>query len=127
MKRLLIIDNEPDVLEMMKEVFVYDGFDVHAAPHAGNLAEVVANIKPNLLLIDFSLDGQNGGEVCAQLKHEGRHAQLPVIIISAYANKGLTAGSYGCDDFIIKPFDLYDLLSRIKNALARSIVDNSQF
>lgn len=55
----------------------------------------------------------NGGEGCARLKNDIEFAAIPVIIFTAYSNKGLEKGTYSCDDFIAKPFDIKSLLSRV--------------
>ncbi|MBB6107599.1 response regulator [Mucilaginibacter lappiensis] len=114
MKRVLILDNDPGVLDVMQEALSYEGFDVVGVEEANNLDALIADYQPHLLMMDFALNGTDGGKLCQQLKTNAKTSRLPIIIISAYSNKGFVPGSYGCNDFITKPFDLYDLIARIK-------------
>jgi DNA-binding response OmpR family regulator len=74
---------------------------------------LIAGYKPDFLLLDFALNGINGGELCRQLKNDENTARLKVMLISAFPKEYLSPDVYGCDDFIAKPFDLYDLIARI--------------
>lgn len=112
--RILIVDDDENVLAVLNEVFTYEGFDALTVPQTDDLFELVRAYEPALVLLDFSLGGKNGGVWCEQLKGDAEFAKLPVIIYTAYSNKGIKKGSYGCDDFIAKPFDLEDLVGRIK-------------
>jgi len=114
-KKILLIDNDPDILAVMQEALDYEGFEVFTASKAEDIVSLVCNIKPDLLLIDYILDGINGGELCHQLKADHKTAALPVIIISAYPRVLKSLGYYGCDAFIPKPFDLYDLIDQINS------------
>ncbi|MEZ2334870.1 response regulator [Mucilaginibacter sp. RCC_168] len=117
LKKVMIIDNDLDVLDIMQEALVYEGFTVTAYEHTNNILSIVEQEKPDVILIDYLLEGINGGEICHQMKVNPTTSDLPVIIISAYPKVILSLGTYGCDKFIAKPFDLDELVSSIKDLL----------
>lgn len=116
-KRILVIDNDEAVLDVLKEALSYDDFEVKASGTAEHVWEDIAEFRPNLLLIDYILPGINGGEICHQVKSNQKTQGLPVIIISAYPRVLLSLGTYGCDKFIPKPFDLYDITAQINECI----------
>jgi len=114
MKRVLILDNDPDVLDVMNEALTYEGFDVVCFSETDDAIALVKKHDPDLLIIDYILSGINGGELCRQVKTNKLTADLPVVLVSAYPRVLQSSGDYDCDDFIPKPFDLEDLVERIK-------------
>jgi len=75
------------------------------------------DFKPDIVLVDYLLPGINGGELCAQLKRDPSTKHIPVVIFSAYSQVLLSLGSYGCNAFISKPFELSSLLNQINKCL----------
>jgi DNA-binding response OmpR family regulator len=120
-KRLLILDNDQDVLEIMQEVFIYEGYEVKALQGTDDIFNDIAACKPHVIMLDYILDGVNGGEICHQIKNNPLTCNLPVIIVSAYPKVINSLGYYGCDKFIPKPFDIYDLLNQVEQLI---ILDN---
>jgi DNA-binding response OmpR family regulator len=113
MKRLLIVDNDEDVLDVMKELFEYEGFDVKTLRCTQDIFTDIAGYNPHVVIIDYILEGINGGELCHQIKHNKETAHLPVIMVSAYTNVLNSLGHYGYDSFIAKPFDITDLVAEV--------------
>jgi len=116
-KRLLILDNDGDLLEIMEEVFVYEGYEVKALQGTDNIFNDIAAYKPHVIMLDYILDGVNGGEICHQVKNSPLTCDLPVIIVSAYPKVINSLGYYGCDKFIPKPFDIYDLINQVNQLI----------
>lgn len=123
-KRVLVVDNDPAILDVMEEVLGYEGFEVKTYTETDNIFTCIDNFNPNLVLIDYILDGINGGELCAQIKKNPQTSYLPVIIMSAYSKVLLSLGNYGCDDFIAKPFDLNDFINRISICMTAPVKPN---
>jgi CheY-like chemotaxis protein len=113
MKRILVVDNDPDILNVMEEILMYEGFEVKAYADTENIIGCIENYNPDLVLMDYILNGINGGELCAQIKSNPQTSSLPVIIMSAYSKVLMSLGNYGCDEFIAKPFDLDEMIYRI--------------
>lgn len=116
-KKVLIIDDDEAVLDVMKEALLYEGFEVKISDKAEDINKLISEYNPDLLLIDYILKGINGGEICHQVKDNPITGKLPVIIVSAYPRVLTSLGHYGCDKFIPKPFDLDNLVGSIKTIL----------
>jgi DNA-binding response OmpR family regulator len=121
-KRVLILDNDPDVLDAMQEVLVYSGFEVKTIEDTDNIFPIIYDFRPDVLLVDYILNGINGGEICHQIKTNPRTSHLPVIILSAYPRVINSLGFYGCDSFIAKPFELDDLVGQVSFFTMRKAV-----
>lgn len=124
MKKVLVIDDDKDVLDVMQEALEYGGYAVQTTDRSDNVFELIASFDPQLVLIDFMLNGANGGEICHEIKTDKRTGQLPVVIVSAYSRVILSLGNYGCDGMISKPFDLDNLLSTVEKHLQRQILSS---
>ena len=114
MKKVLLLDNDEGALDVMQEALVYEGFDVKAIGATNDIFPLINDYEPDVIVLDYLLNGVNGGEICHQVKLNKNTAELPVILVSAYPRVLQSLGDYGCDDFIPKPFDLYDFIGRIR-------------
>jgi DNA-binding response OmpR family regulator len=119
-KRILIIDDDGDVLCMLEEVLVYSNFAVKGLQQTDDIFKAITSYEPDLILMDYILNGINGGELCHQVKTNSKTAHIPVVLISAYPKVLLSLGKYGSDAFIAKPFDINDLVSCIDDCLGMS-------
>jgi len=122
MKKVLVIDDDKDVLDIMKEALEYSGYQVQVTEHGHDVFNLIDSFKPGLVLIDFMLSYANGGEICHQIKTNLK--QLPVVIVSAYSRVFLSLGNYGCDALIAKPFDLDELLSTVEKFLPDEVASH---
>jgi CheY-like chemotaxis protein len=122
MKKVLVIDDDKDVLDIMQEALEYCGYQVQITEHSHDVFALIESFKPDLVLIDFMLNCANGGEICHQIKTNQR--QLPVVIVSAYSRVFLSLGNYGCDGLISKPFDLDELLSTVEKFLPGEVTSH---
>jgi len=82
--------------------------------------KAVRDFEPDVILLDYLLPRANGGELCRQLKELDIYKPIPVIIFSAYFNRGDGLKPGGCDSVLYKPFDLESLLSTVRYHLAAS-------
>lgn len=114
-KRILIVDDNPDILEMVRETLTYEDFEVLASSDCDNVPARVREFNPDLVILDYRLGAVTGGEICRNLKSTPAFSNLPVIIFTAYNNKSQELLAYGCDDTIDKPFDLSELIYKVNN------------
>ena len=112
LKRILILDDDQLILDIVKEALAYEKFDVNVTTNSANFMERVKNYKPDLLILDYKLHGPKGDEICRQVKRHSQLFEIPVIICSAYLNEGDTI-SCGCDAVIAKPFGLDELMEKV--------------
>ena len=116
-KRILLIDDDISILEILEEFLISAGFHVTILTKTEDIFSNIALHEPDLVLVDYLLNGINGGEVCAQIKKKEQTRHIPVILMTAYPRVLLSLGTYGCDEFIEKPFDLNHLVKRIEYRL----------
>ncbi|WP_276090349.1 response regulator [Pedobacter sp. JY14-1] len=117
-KRILIIENDQSLLQLLEEIFEGNGYQTYAYQHVDDIFAVFDKHKPDVVLLDYLLPGINGGELCAQLKREPTTANVPVVICSAYPQVLLSLGSYGCNAFVAKPFEINYLLREVEDCIA---------
>ena len=112
-KKIFILDDDRDILDSMRMVLEFKGYQVHTSAHPQNLHSI-SEEEPDLLLIDLWMSGIDGSDICRQLKDNVRTKHIPVIIISANAN--VKELSYTCkaDGYISKPFEIDELLSTVQ-------------
>jgi DNA-binding response OmpR family regulator len=116
-ERILLIDDDADILEMLEVALTDAGFLVQAFDNTGDVFQTIAMHQPDLILIDYLLHGINGGEICVQVKRSKKTSHIPVFLMTAYPRVLLSLGTYNCDEFIEKPFDLDHLIKRIRHHL----------
>lgn len=116
-KHLLILDDNEDILEVLKELFLDEGYQVTGLAASENIITTVQETNPDLIITDYILNGINGGEYCHQIKTNPSTAHIPVIILSAYPMVLDSLGNYGADAIVPKPFDVQQLSNLVKNLL----------
>jgi two-component system phosphate regulon response regulator PhoB len=124
MATILIVDDEPDIREVIRFTLEESGFRVLEAAHADDARRLIAE-QPDLVLLDWMLPGRSGLELAAQLKQNAKTRTIPIIMISARGEeddriKGLNTGA---DDYISKPFSPREMVARINAVLRRSKPD----
>ncbi len=117
MKKVLLIDDDLELLDVLTNALTYFGFDVKPTNHTDDIHELITEYQPDLVIMDYIMNGINGGEMCAAIKKNNATKNLPVIILSAYDKVIKSLGNYGCDAFIAKPFDLNSLINQINKII----------
>lgn len=117
---MLVVDDEPNIVDVVSMALRHHGFDVAAADTGGEALAAVREWHPHVLVLDVMLPDMDGFEVARRLS--GEHAGVPILFLSARdatADKvrGLTAGG---DDYVTKPFSLEELIARLRNILRRT-------
>jgi CheY-like chemotaxis protein len=119
MSRILALDDDRELLGVMKEILSLNGFDVVTSAPTYEIRELILLYHPDLIIMDFLMNDVNGGELCSILKSDESTRDIPVILCSAYDRIIQSLGNYGCDLFISKPIDFSKLTSDIKNLLPK--------
>ncbi len=120
MSRILIIDDDEDLLAVVRSLLFKKGFEVFISSNSENLIEEVKSTRPHLIILDVFLAGADGLEVCKRLKSSPYSRDIPVIIFSAYPRVGETAiYEFGASDFIAKPFEVNELVKKIHKVLSK--------
>lgn len=119
MKKILIIEDEPNIRELILYNIKTNGYDGIAAEDGIMGITMVHREKPDLILLDIMLPGKNGYEICKELRDEGNNT--PIIMITAKTEEidKVMGLEYGADDYISKPFGIREMMARIKAVLRR--------
>jgi DNA-binding response OmpR family regulator len=124
---ILIIDDEKDLLELVRYNLEKEGFDaICAADGAGGL-EIAQRHKPDLVVLDVMMPGMDGIEVCKRLRNDPRTQRLPIIMLTARATEAdrVIGLELGADDYVIKPFSPRELVARVKAVLRRTTLQEN--
>ena len=116
MKKILVVDDEPDLRDMLRFALETEGFECLEAADIQKAYWLITDQDPDLVLLDWMLPGGSGIELLSRLKKEEATQSLPVIMVTAKAREediiqGLDMGAH---DYITKPFSLKELLARIR-------------
>lgn len=114
MNRILIVEDNNDVLWVVKIVLKRYGFKVMAIPKGEDVMPKTKTFRPHLILLDVVLSGISGVDVCNELKSNEKTKDIPIIMFSAHANMNDILKLSKPDDFIAKPFDVNELVKKIK-------------
>jgi two-component system OmpR family response regulator len=118
--RLLVVDDEPNIRELLAASLRYAGFDVVVAADGSEALRAAARHDPDLVLLDVMMPGVDGFEVVRRMRGEGR--DVPVLFLTARdtTQDKVTGLTLGGDDFVTKPFSLEEVVARIRALLRRA-------
>jgi two-component system OmpR family response regulator len=118
--RLLVVDDEPTILELLAATLRFAGFEVLTAASGAEALRVASAARPDLVLLDVMMPGGDGFDVVRRIRAGG--PWVPVIFLTARGDVGdrVTGLTLGGDDYITKPFSLDEVLARIRAVLRRS-------
>jgi CheY-like chemotaxis protein len=117
---VLVIDDDAWIRSTMAELLESDGFSVREAADGESGLRAAQEMRPDVILLDLALPGRAGLEVLNVLKDREPTREIPVIIVSAYALLLLRGDMRRADGLIQKPFDIADLLTRVRDAAKKS-------
>ncbi len=121
-KRIILIEDEEDIAALLKLQAELSGYKLHVEVDGINGYRAIEREKPDLVLLDIMLPGQNGFDVCRKMKNNADLKNIPIIILTAKAEEidVILGLELGADDYIAKPFSPKILFSKIKALLRRS-------
>ena len=120
MPRILIVDDDKDLLDVTHSLLTKKGYEVESHNNWEDALQKIDIFQPQLILLDVFLNGIDGLDICRQLKSMAHTKHIPVLIFSAYpriADKVIY--EYGADDFIEKPFEVSDLIAKVHSVLSQ--------
>ena len=122
----MVVDDDLNHLSLVESFLTPIGFSVLQAPNAEVALEMLADIRPELFILDIAMPGKDGWQL-AQILRTGAHPTTPIVMISGHASDAQkpVARSSLCDAFIAKPYNLDDLLLRICDLLKVELVPES--
>lgn len=121
MPRILVVDDDKDLLEVTQALLAKKGFQVEIGTSWEEAQERIESFEPQLILLDVFLSGIDGLDICKQLKAMPRTRDIPILIFSGYPRVAESViYEYGADDFIAKPFEVNDLVTKMHAVLSQT-------
>jgi len=114
-KKILVVDDDPDILDALQLTLEDAGYDVttaQKAEYAENLRDTNGGL-PDVIILDVLLSGKDGRLICRKLKSQEDTRHIPVLMISAHPTAQQSVQAVGADGFLAKPFDIDELLEKV--------------
>lgn len=109
--KILIFEDNKNIAEAMRIVLSENGHNVNLAFDTSSVLQKIKKIKPKLIILDFYLSKTNGGQLSKKIKEQRDFQSTPIVMISASTEPQTAAIKCHIDDFLLKPFEIKDLLS----------------
>jgi two-component system alkaline phosphatase synthesis response regulator PhoP len=123
-KRILVVDDEPDLVAMVKKNLEKQGFQVEVAYNGVEAMEKVKASPPDVIVLDVMMPEKDGYEVCAELKHDEKYAAIPIVMLTAVADHVSSTRyshsdgmSMEADDYLPKPASADEIVASVKRLL----------
>ncbi|TFF30354.1 response regulator [Mucilaginibacter psychrotolerans] len=118
-KRILILDDDPDILDVLSLILVESGYEIRALSNGDTVFDDIRDFQPNLVLMDVMLAGLDGRTICKKVKENHLTHFVPIILISGTHDLAASLQLPGApNDFVAKPFDIDHLLQVVDKHLA---------
>lgn len=123
MQKILIAEDEPDILELITFTLQFGGFEVIPTSNGEDALEMTRSEKPDLVLLDVRMPRMTGYDVCKYIKSENETRKTPVVFLSAKGQESEvnTGLDLGATEYILKPFAPDYLLDRLRNILSNQV------
>jgi two-component system, OmpR family, alkaline phosphatase synthesis response regulator PhoP len=125
MKKILFaVDDEKDILDILRINLSAEGYDVHVFSSVAEVRKALKTIRPDLFILDIMMEGTDGYDFCKEVKSSKETRAIPIIFLSAKSEEidKVLGLELGADDFVTKPFGIKEFKSRIKVVLRRSCI-----
>lgn len=125
--RILVVEDDFDISNMLRIYFTGQGFEVNVAPRGGDALALTRKSLPHLIVLDIMLPDMDGYAVCKELRTTTRTSHIPIIFLTQKDERSdkIAGLEMGADDYITKPFDIEELKLRVTNAIVRQERENS--
>ena len=123
MKKVLIIDDDEDISAMLF-LLLRSKFEVAVITKSEDIFHRIRSFEPDIILLDVFLTGYDGRVICKQLKFHPFSKHIPVIMVSGHDEVSDCMSKYGADDFLLKPFESDQLISKIDKQLEKKPMQN---
>ncbi|MBA2248610.1 MAG: response regulator [Chitinophagaceae bacterium] len=115
MHKILVVDDDPGILDAMEIALTLKGYEVEVTPHGEEAFSMIESFAPDLVFLDVYLSGMDGRDICKQLKANKKTKDLPIIMFSANKSMRDVFKECNANDFIGKPFNMDELYDKIKH------------
>ena len=120
MNKIIIVDDSRDLLDVLRYFLEEKGYEVETATKERDLKLLITSFSPDLILLDIYLEGEDGREICKELRKQEETKYLCILMFSASAKELGNYKEYGADGYIEKPFGLNEIVDKIESTLKSS-------
>ncbi|HEY8231280.1 MAG: response regulator transcription factor [Vicinamibacterales bacterium] len=122
MKRALVVEDDPDIVELISHYLSAEGFQVESVADGRRALELLRGSSYGLLILDLQLPGLDGLSVCSELRRDKRTSALPIVMLTARGDEAdrVVGLEVGADDYVVKPFSPKELVARVRALLRRA-------
>lgn len=117
MKKILIVDDSPDLLYAMQKLLAFYNFTIQVAKDSQGFMKIFPSYKPDIIIIDVMLNGEDGRDLCKKLRENPAYNHIAIILFSASPKSLENFKENGADGAIEKPFGINDFINQIKFAV----------
>lgn len=121
MPKILIVDDDAQVISLLKSFLSSEGYEVTGITHSSKAMQAANSIHPDLFILDLMMPPPDGFTLCTMLRADPNFAETPILIITAMADSNSKATAFGANDYLSKPFKLDELVLRIT-----ALLDNAE-
>jgi len=122
-KKILVVDDEPDVTDLVAYHLRANGCQVQTATNASSSIGLARSMLPDLVILDIMMPELNGTQICRILRADPKLKNVPIIFLTARAEESdrIAGFEVGCDDYVCKPFSIKELVLRVQSILRRAV------
>lgn len=126
MKKILIVDDDKSICDLLKKHLEKEGYNIIVSDNGDEALVKIQALKPDMVLLDVMLPGTDGWQVCREIRQNNT---MPIIFITAKSEifDKLLGFELGADDYITKPFDVREVVARVKAVASRSCREKTKF
>lgn len=117
MAKILIVDDDVQVTALLKKLLTNQGYDATAINHSSKAIQTATTIIPDLFILDLMMPQPDGFKLCKMLRADPKFSETPILIITAMDISNARATAFGANDYLAKPFDLDELITKIESLL----------
>lgn len=121
MKRILIVDDEQDIVESLKFVLEAAGYRCFCAYNGEEGLQMAKDVLPDLIILDVMMPKINGYKICRLLKYDNKYKNIPILMVTARSQDEdkLIGEETGVDEYITKPFELEEIVKKVEKYLGK--------
>jgi len=119
-KKILIAEDDKAIVEVIKIILETEGYKTFSTDDGVTVVDLIKNEKPDLVLLDIWLSGEDGGKIARIVKSDKEISDVPILLVSASQDTRRVAEEAGADGFLLKPFDIDELLQVVRKHLEKN-------
>jgi DNA-binding response OmpR family regulator len=125
MSKILIVDDNAEILHLMQLILTSRGYTVETTTKGEDTLPLIQSFQPDLIFLDIILIGMNGMNICRELKSTEATKDINIILFSANVSQKKAMENSGADGYLAKPFDLHELVSKVKDLIGEPVTSSS--